>query len=54
LLIAENVDGRFDYSSTSSGVAMGKVTISMTINSGDRDTNIQSSVSLRDYSKAGI
>ena len=31
--------------------AMGKVTISMTVKSGNRDTNIQSSVSLRDYSE---
>jgi len=53
-IVAENVDGRFDYLASSNGVAMGKVTISMTVKSGNRDTNIQSSVSLRDYSEAGI
>jgi len=56
-IIAEKVDGRFDYSASSDlpgSEAMGKVTISMTVKSGNRDTNIQSSVSLRDYSEAGI
>jgi len=52
--IAENVDGKFDYTASSDGVAMGKVTISMTVSSGSKDTNIQSSVSLRDYPVAGI
>ena len=53
-LTTGDVSGEFDVDITSSGTQMGKVTISMTINSGDRDTNMQSSVSLRDYSEAGI
>ncbi|MCD6149638.1 prepilin-type N-terminal cleavage/methylation domain-containing protein [bacterium] len=53
-LTTGNVSGSFDVDVTANGVQMGKVTISMTINSGDRDTNMQSSVSLRDYSEAGI
>jgi len=53
-LTTGNVTGSFDADVTSSGAQMGKVTVFMTVNSGDKDTNVQSSVSLRDYPVAGI
>jgi len=56
-LTTGNVSGSFDAtvsSDVSGSEVMGKATISMTVKSGNRDTNIQSSVSLRDYSEAGI
>ncbi len=56
-LTTGTVSGEFDVVASSDDAGseeVGKVTISMTINSGDKDTHIQSTVSLRDYSEAGI